>query len=112
MVLLFGRPREGARSFCCLGGGGEACLCCFNVWAGAGGMGCVVFLFLQFGRGGEGVVSMILLFGRRRGFFLLFGRGGGCFCCLGGRRFLVFAVRPGNGSSLIYRHAWLGVDGL
>ena len=70
------------------------------------------------------VVSMFLLFGREVGggghvfyvwgyfFFLLFGRGETFLGGLSGRRFLVFAVGPGNGSSLIYRAVWLGVDGL
>ena len=51
--------------------------------------------------------------GRRRGgrgLFLLFGQGAFLFCCLDGRRVVFFAVGAGNGSSLTYRPAWLGVD--
>ena len=96
------------------------CLC-FAVWAGervlffavwAGG----VFFFLLFGRGSCLFFAVwaggvfFLLFGPGGLFFLLFGRRRGFFCCLGRVRvFFFFAVWAGDGSSLIYRSAWLVV---
>ena len=86
--LLFGR---GCRFFCCLSAGHVF----FAVSAGS-----CFFLFC------------FLLFGRGRDFFVLFGRGT-CFFLLFGRlACFFFAVGAGNGSSLTYRPAWLGVEGL
>ena len=102
--LLFGRAVRAGRgggtclSFCCLGGGVFMRLRFGRV---------VLFLFCCFGR----AVSMLcLLFGRGKFLFLLFGWVRVFFLLFG--REAPFLVGAGNGNSLTYWPAWLGVEDL
>ena len=76
MVLLFGRPGEGARLLCCLGGGERRVYVVLMFGRGRGG-GCRVFVFAVWAWGGRGRVYD----------FAVWGEGGRCFCCFGGGAF-------------------------